>query len=476
MLRSLSSAISGLKNFQTKMDVIGNNIANSETSGFKKSTVSFQDTLYQTLNGASAPTDERGGTNGASVGLGMTIASITVDQSQTSNYATNSVTDMAIDGNGYFILDKGGTQVYTRNGNFEFDAAGNLKNPEGLIVQGWLADPADEYNIKTNGAIANINIANFQTIPALATTKVNVSGNLDSDIDVNCFYDTSNPNLPVMRNFDPNNDHPEEANTVITSRVVYDSLGNEYTVYMRYYKAATDVTPANWDTGTTPPTKTTDDIVNNSEWFCDISLDPTFTGSIDVYSPTTTSTVGADVVRLTGLDFTTGGVLDTTKVTDVNLIINAAAAGADDIDFKIDFAGLTQYNTDSKVTSIQDGYSAGNLISKTVDSSGVISGTFDNGLIVTLAQVSLADFQNPSGLAQAGGTLFLESNNSGEPIIGSPGSGGKGSIMASCLEMSNVDIAQEFTDMIVTQRAFQSASRIITTSDQMLEELVNLKR
>jgi len=454
------------------MDVIGNNIANSETSGFKRSSVSFKDTLYQTISGASAPTDERGGVNGASVGLGMTIASIAVDQSQTSTYSTNNVTDMAIDGNGYFILNKGGTQVYTRNGNFSFDAAGNLINPDGLFVQGWLADPDDEYNIKTNGDFTNINIADFLTIPAKATTQVKVSGNLDSDIEVNCVYD-NDPDQPKMENFDPTSDQPEEANTVITSRVVYDSLGNEYTVYMRYYKAATDVTPAVWSG--TPPTKTSDDIINASEWFCDISLDPTFSGSINVYSPTT-STVGADVIRVTGLEFTPNGVLDTTKLAEVNLILKASDAGANDIDFKIDFSGLTQYNTDSKVISTQNGYTAGNLINKTVDSSGVISGTYDNGLIVTLARVALADFQNPSGLTQAGGTLFLESNNSGEPVIGSPGSAGMGTIMPSCLEMSNVDIAQEFTDMIVTQRAFQAASRIITTSDQMLEELVNLKR
>lgn len=461
MLISLSSAISGLKNFQTKMDAIGNNIANTETPGFKKSVVTFKDTLYQSLSGASAPTDERGGINGKSLGMGMSIAAITVDHSQTSASSTSSVTDMAIDGTGYFILNNGGTQVYTRNGNFQFDESGNLHNTDGLYVQGWMADPDNDYNISTNGVITNINIAGYKTIPAVATTKVIPDGNLDSDLTASVGYDLSDPDNPVAKAFDKDNDTPEDANAIVKSVVVYDSLGNEYTVYMRYFKAATTVT--------------TEGAVTESEWYCDISLDPTFSATPVEYSGST-SVGSGDLIRVTGIKFDTAGHLDTAGTGQVELVINGAPAGADNIDFTMDLSGMTQYNTDSSVTLDQNGIPAGNLRDYTVDSSGVISGIYDNGYRVTLAQVALANFQNPSGLTQLGGTLFGESNNSGVPQIGAAGTNGMGTVLPSSLEMSNVDLAQEFTEMITTQRAFQSASRIITTSDQMLEELVNLKR
>jgi flagellar hook protein FlgE len=284
MLRSLFSAISGLRANQTMLDVTGNNIANANTAGFKASTVVFQDTLSQMLTGASAPNANRGGTNPIEVGLGVQVGGTAINFGQGSTQTTGRDTNLMISGDGFFVVDRGGVDMYTRAGAFKFDALGNLVNLDGDVVQGL-------------------------KLPATGT-------------------------------------------------------------------------------------------------------------------PTTTENIRVE--ELAGQE----GETDKTK------ILRSYSIGAD----------------------------------------GVITGVFADGHREDMFQVALANFANPAGLQKAGDTAFLRTPNSGDPQIGAPGSGRLGTLMGSSLEMSNVDLAQEFTNLIIAQRGFQATSRVITTSDQVLEELVNIKR
>jgi flagellar hook protein FlgE len=472
MMRSMYSAVSGLRNHQTRMDVIGNNIANVNTAGYKKSRVVFKDALYQTIRGASRPTDARGGTNPMGVGLGMTLASIDQIHTPSPTTTTNKLTDMAVDGNGYFIVANGEEEYYTRAGNFDFDVNGNLySTSNGYRVKGWMAnnnklDATGDWAIDTTGATVPIDISTYKTVAPRATTSMEFTGNLDSDIEVNQFYTTDDP--PVLKAIDPATDVPKGTAAVVTEKDVYDSLGNKMTVYFRFFKAGTNVS-------STDPTT-----YDQSQWFCDISLDPDFPAGTGFGTA-----FGADqpTIRIGALDgtnnikFTTEGKLDPSSIKNINLLINRSASGAENMNVNIDFSQLTQYNNKSTAwAETQDGYTQGDLTSYTVGTDGIIKGVYSNGEVRNLARVAIANFQNPGGLLQCGGTMFQVSNNSGDARIGAPGEQGMGAIIPGSLEMSNVDLSEEFTDMIVTQRGFQANSRIITTSDEMLQELVNLKR
>jgi len=464
MMRSMYSGVSGLKNHQTRMDVIGNNIANVNTIGFKKSRVVFKDSLYQSLRGASRATDARGGTNPMAIGLGMTISSIDQIHTAAPTTFTNKATDLAIDGNGYFVVQNGGEIFYSRAGNFDFDEWGYFVNTSnGFRVMGWMADETGF--IDTVKAPQAIDISAFRTVEPHATTQVRFSGNLNSNITVNSGWDSAN-NAAVA--FDPDNDSPVGGESVITSKDVYDALGNKQTVYFRFFKAYTD-------------SETDGDgnvVLKDAQWFCDVSLDPEFSGALAVYDPDNPAEISGDTVRISGdslFSFAPDGYFNGTS--QVNLSIDRSAYNTVPIDFTIDFSALTQWESKSTAwAEYQDGYTMGNLTSFTIGQDGIIQGVYDNGTVMDLARVALANFQNPSGLIQVGNSLFQVSNNSGDAMIGAPGDQGMGALIPSSLEMSNVDLSEEFTDMIVTQRGFQANSRIITTSDEMLQELVNLKR
>lgn len=466
MMRSMYSGISGLKNHQVRMDVIGNNIANVNTTGYKKSRVVFKDTLYQSLRGASRATDARGGTNPMAIGMGMTVSS--VDQIHTPSTATytNKTTDLAIDGNGYFVVESGGQTYYTRAGNFDFDELGYFVNTSnGYRVHGWMAD--EHGVIDTVQASRAIDISSFKTVNPNATTQVNFTGNLNSNIGVNYTIDYSDT-PPEPLGFDEANDSPSGGETVVTSKDVYDALGNKQTVYFRFYKAASTFTDTNSNGAVD------DGELSDIQWYCDISLDPEFGGTIGAYDPDNPG-ISADTVRVNNITFDVNGYL--TSPTSINLAIDRSAYNTEDIEFNVDFSEITQWESKSTAwAEYQNGYSMGNLTSFTIGIDGTIQGVYDNGETKDLARVALANFQNPSGLAQVGNSLYQVSNNSGDPLIGAPGDEGMGALLPSSLEMSNVDLSEEFTDMIVTQRGFQANSRIITTSDEMLQELVNLKR
>ncbi|HHX24022.1 MAG: flagellar hook protein FlgE [Tepidanaerobacteraceae bacterium] len=414
MMRSMFSGVTGLRNHQIKMDVIGNNIANVNTIGFKKSRVTFQDTLSQTMRGASSPQGNRGGSNPMQVGLGMTIASIDTIHSPSSAESTGNMTDMAIDGEGYFILGDGLERYYTRAGNFGFDELGNFINTaNGLKVQGW-QDIAN-YEVpqdKSPQSIRSIEIRKGMMIPASATTEVNFAKNLNAETP-----DGESYSLPFK---------------------LYDSLGCIHNLSIVFTKAAANT----WDYQITHPDGTETDLGGN------------------------TGTISFEASGSGKYQSATGGPLTLTLTN-----------GAANMSLNIDFSSITQYAKETNVDlSSQNGYPAGTLTGTTTDTSGVITGIFDNGLSKQLAQVAIANFDNPAGLIKAGQNMYSYSNNSGEPQIGESGTGGRGAIAPGYLEMSNVDLSEEFTQMIITQRGFQANSRIITASDEMLQELVNIKR
>ena len=437
MMRSMFSGVSGLRAHQTKMDVIGNNISNVNTVAFKSGRVTFEQVFSQTLQGASAPDPltGRGGTNPMQVGLGINVSTIDTIMTNGSTQRTDNPTDLAIEGDGFFIV-KGGTADtfrFTRAGNFGIDKAGNLVTGGGLNVYGWQVysrQPDGTYVFDTEAEIEPINIyeddtnKNKRTIAAKATTFAVLAGNLDA----------SNPAVTA----DPDNVQ------FIIPMTVYDSLGNSYTINLNFWKTASGADGTTWQWEATPGSG--------------ISMGGTASGTFD---------------------FDTSGKIDpTTDIKPSITIIPPPEAGSEEIEMQLDFSKLTMYAADSsaKVTSI-DGYTSGSLINFSIGPDGVITGIYSNGQQQPLGLIALAKFDNPAGLLKSGENLYTPTTNSGDfKKAVRAGTEGVGTLNPGTLEMSNVDLSYEFTEMIVTQRGFQANSRIITTSDEMLQELVNLKR
>ncbi|EAX48660.1 protein of unknown function DUF1078 domain protein [Thermosinus carboxydivorans Nor1] len=420
MMRSLFAGVSGLRNHQTRMDVIGNNIANVNTIGFKASRVNFQDILSQTMQGASSGIGNQGGTNPIQIGLGVSIASIDTIFTDGSFQPTGKQTDLSIQGKGFFVLspDGGKTEVFTRAGNFDFDRLGNFIVPgTGYKVVGWKAD--SNGNIDTDPSKrTTIDIPVGTQMPAQATKAITFANNLSADA--------------------------ANGTTVKVSYDIYDNLGKRYTLPVVFTKTG-DTT---WDYT----------ISNTSEY--------------TVATLPATSVTG----RLT-FDAATGKLSSTTPptVTTIDISYTTPAQKVSGIQLKFD--QVTQYGGDTTLQIVdQDGYPPGSLEGVTIDPNGVIVGRFSNGKTRNLAQVALATFNNPAGLTKIGDSLYAVSSNSGTPEIGVTGSGGRGKLNPGTLEMSNVDLAQEFSNMIITQRGFQANSKIISVTDEMLQELANLKR
>lgn len=415
MMRSMFAGVSGTRSHQARMDVIGNNIANVNTVGFKGGRVTFEETLVQTLRGASAPmVGGRGGINPMQVGIGVSVRSIDNILTQGSLEATGHETDLAIDGSGFFVVSDGYGQYYTRDGAFSLGADATLGSPAtGYKVQGWMADASG--NIDTTKPVTDVSILIGQTMNAQATRNVVFRGNLDASAGV---YSPGPPEVGGRR------DAP------IT---VYDSLGTSHNLIVTLTKSAVSNTwdwVAKLDDGTT--------VGSGGVTFDSYGHYSSSTGSVS-----TPLTNGATTPLLISLDFTT----------------------------------LTQYGVKSSVSaSFQDGFSAGSLDTFSIDGSGTITGIYSNGQNKVLGRIVLASFPNPSGLLKKGNNLYAASPNSGVPRLGSANEEGRGSIMSRTLEMSNVDLAREFTDMIVTQRGFQANTRLITTADDMLQDLINLRR
>lgn len=483
MMRSLFAGVSGLRNHQTRMDVISNNIANVNTIGFKKSRVTFQDMLSQTMRGASSPQAGRGGTNPMQVGLGMNLASIDVIHTPGSPQSTGVNTDLCIDGEGFFMVGSGNSIYYTRAGNFDFDFNKTFYNTSnGMIVKGYLADANGV--IDPNGTIVDINLASQMTSPPKATSNVQFAKNLDTRA------------LPLTGtlagvNHDGVGDTKVllNASTLPVTGVSIAGLteGTDYKVNyvtgeVTIYEATVST---NYDISYKMPNAQAPITVYDSKGEAH-QLTAYFTKLSDNTWQVNTSIASKDSAGNTVVEFLddgegtlvfnpSTGKLDTTasSVSKATLTI----AGADPFNVSLDFNDITEYANEFTIIGFsQDGYASGDLESLAVDTTGTITGNFSNGQNRKLAQLAIATFANPSGLVKVGNNLFLPSNNSGEPDQGIPGVSGRGFINPERLEMSNVDLSQEFVDMIITQRGFQANSRVITTSDQILEELVNLRR
>ncbi|MGB3412747.1 MAG: flagellar basal-body rod protein FlgF [Microthrixaceae bacterium] len=423
MIRSMFSAVSGLRNHQTMMDVVGNNIANVNTAGYKSSTTVFQDVLSQTLRGSGRATSTTGGTNPAQIGLGSKVAGITTNFSQGSLQLTGRATDFAIQGDGFFVVNQGGNQLYTRAGSFSPDALGRLVTQEGALMQGWTADSSGAVN--SSGAIGNIVIPIGDVLEPIQTTSVTMGGNLPSDAEIGAMI----------------------ANSV----EVYDAQGNPATIRFEFTKTAAD----SWDA-----------VYRHVDSAGVLNPAPPAAG--------TAMAGGSMTFNATG-ELTSGYAL-----TIAGGSIPGFGAGAD-ITVNLGSVGepnrLTQFGSLSSVAIAgQDGAAAGLLQSFTVGQDGTIVGSYSNGRNRVVGQVALATFTNPEGLEKAGGSTYRDSINSGLAQVGVAGEGGRGLLSSGTLEMSNVDLASEFTNLIVAQRGFQANSRVVTTSDELLQEVVNLKR
>jgi flagellar hook protein FlgE len=405
------SGISGMKNFQTKLDVIGNNIANVNTYGFKKGRATFQDLMNQTISGASRATENRGGQNAQQVGLGASLSTIDTIHTQGSLQTTGRALDVAVSGDGFFTVRNGNNEMYTRAGNFYLDSNGSLVTGQGNLVQGYPVN--DEGEVQNN--LGDIIIDSDATIPPKATENVVFDGNLKASEPVD----------------EDGNSIPEQP--VVIGFKAKDSLGQDIDLTVELTRGT-----------------------NENEWNAVVS-GPSIIGTANM-----------------PLTFDNEGKLPNPTSLGISVELNNGSVSPQVID--LDFSKLTQFDSSNSANvDTLDGNAEGSLESFNIGSSGEVNGVYSNGEVKVIAQLALATFSNAEGLTKAGNNLFQASNNSGLPNVGVAGEG-RGSLQSGSLEMSNVDLSEEFTEMITAQRGFQANTRIITTSDEILQELVNLKR
>ncbi len=554
LLNSLFSGVSGLRNHQSMMDVIGNNIANVNTIGYKGSRVTFSDTFNQFVKAGTNPTSTSGGTNSFQVGLGSKLNSIDRNWAQGTFERTGVVTDLALQGPGLFVLKSNGSTYFSRAGNFTFDANGNLINPQnGAIVQGKIANGLGE--IPSGTTLQDIKIDTNLRLPAIKTTESSWVGNLTS----------SSPTLKTdlvqeIGNLNTSGSNPiSEADA--SAKSIFDADGNEYqlktwydftagdpaatppttdswAMNYRVYDAegnplATDITdtiPLTFDPATGKCTNGKINITDGAN--LNFELDPTslnssansttvsskidrgevntpVTGAVTVFdslgnsytltikythldtgkwkweaslpngSGTITNTNSGSIMF--GQDGTIQSISQGGVTTDKPMISFNPSSGAETQDITLDFGGgttgITQTNLSGQVSALsQNGSASASLTNLNVDQYGKIVGIFSNGVTRTLAQVMVATFNNQNGLVSVGDGMYTVAANSGDPRFSEPGENSATTIQSGALEQSNVDLSEEFTRMIVSQRGFQANARVITTSDSLLQEITNLVR
>jgi|APFre7841882724_1041349.scaffolds.fasta_scaffold28436_1 flagellar hook protein FlgE len=410
MIASLYAGISGLSANATAMTVIGDNIANVNTTAFKGNRSHFANILSTSLGGEAAT---------AGVGRGVEFWGVNAQWTQGSIENSSSATDLAINGKGFFMVqDPSGSNFYTRAGNFTFDKNGYLVNPDGLKLQGYAIDASGNV-----GSITDIYIPGERISPPSPTTEFNFDINLNSGA--------------------------AAGDTYTTAQTMYDSLGNAIPVTFTFTRQAAAQT---WTvTGSIPTSAGTGVTFGGNA-----SMNIVFDANGNMTAP------AADVA--VNLALTNGA----TPLATTWTMLDATGVSLGDI---------TGYASESGTTfQYQDGYPAGSLRSISVDETGVVTATYSNGEMTPMFQAALVDFPSYDGLAKMGRNLYAESIASGQALPGVAGTGRLGSVAPSSLEMSNVDLAEEFVKMITTQRAFQANSRVITSSDEILQELINIKR
>jgi flagellar hook protein FlgE len=412
MIRSMSSALSGLRNHQTMLDVVANDISNVSTVGFKGSTAVFSDVLTQQLSAGTAAGAGIGGTNPVQIGLGSRLVGTVQSFTQGALQRTGRSTDLAIQGDGFFIVDNGAGTLYTRAGAFTLDQLGNLTTPEGMLVQGWQADVNGAIN--SNGAVGSLKIKVGDQVSPVQTSTATLGGNLPASAAVGTAVDMT-----------------------VTA---YDTQGAAVPINLTLTKTAANEWTATGSYGT-PATAfaMTDNVL-------------TFDANGEL-------TVPAD----RGIDIAGGLIPGMTGAVTLDL----GAAGQS--------GRVTQYAGGTTLNVLdQNGAPAGTLQSFNVGQDGVVVGSYSNGKTKAIAQVALAVFDNAEGLQRVGGA-WRETANSGLAKTGTAGVG-RGLLSSGTVEMSNVDLAEEFTRLIVAQRGFQGNARVITTADEVLQEVVNLRR
>ncbi|MGI6132248.1 MAG: flagellar hook protein FlgE [Bacillota bacterium] len=528
MMRSMFAGVSGTRAHQVRMDVIGNNIANVNTVGYKYGRATFQDMLSQTVRGSMAPTENRGGVDPMQVGLGTMLRSIDIVFTPGNLESTGKLTDMAIQGNGFFVVrDSAGGLMFTRDGAFKIDAKGNLVHPStGYHVQGWKAAASDK--IDRSLPIESIDIPLGTSMSAKATDDVWFVGNLEAGSPTGTQHSTSVPvydsqglQHTVKMEFTKTANTNEwtwkatsgDSSSEVGSGVVkFKSDG----AVSRLYRPTGNVSLAGDLDAASPPGGTFAISVYDShgvqhDLMVEISHDTDHTwkwevkfgdppASVDSGSVEFDATTGAPILpsefqiptisigseatidftlNLSGLqEVSTGSSVSAQQDgIPVSSILFDPGTGASLLGIKPDFASITQVGDESSVSwSTQSGYPAGSLETFNIDDRGTITGVYSNGQYKVLGQMVLASFANSEGLMRQSNNMYAETTNSGAPQLGEATKGGRGSVLGTTLEMSNVDLAREFTDMIVTQRGFQANSRVITAADEMLQELLALKR
>jgi flagellar hook protein FlgE len=543
LLNSLFDGVSGMRNLQSMMDVIGNNIANVDTIGFKGSRVTFSDTFNQFIQSGTNPTETTGGTNSFQIGLGSKINSIDKNWTQGTFEQTGNTTDLALQGPGLFILKTNGQNYYTRAGSFIFDANGNLVDPQnGAIVQGKVATDGV---LPAGNTIQDIKIDKNLKIPAIKTTDTTWGGNLQSSSSV-----TQTQNIVQSGTLIPSATYPADTTKDCT---IYGKNGNPLTLTVKYTETAANT--YNIDYKITSGSNILRDYNPGSPLASGITIDSTNgPGTYTIPGITTTAgglnidtgdiSMDATAVR-TGSDNTLSYIVDNNRTptvvngsvtvydslgnahtlslqftkTDLNtwrwnasipstdgtlsnnsgtitfdtngqilamspnpaILSYAPSGGAESQTIQLDFgdgsSGLTQNSLSSQVAALtQNGSASASLSNINIDQYGKVEGIFSNGQSQDLAQVMVATFANNNGLVSVGDNMYTVAANSGDPIVGEPGETTATTMQSGALEQSNVDLAKEFTNMIVAQRGFEANAHVITTSDTLLQDITNLIR
>jgi flagellar hook protein FlgE len=404
---SFGIALSGLNAASTDLNVTANNIANSATTGFKQSRAEFAELFSVSPQGVST----------AQVGNGVTISTVAQQFSQGSINTTNNNLDLAISGQGFFVLSDGGASAYTRAGAFQVDRDGYVVNSDNQRLQAYPPTAIGGFNTST---LADIQLLTAENPPA-ATTDVRTIFNLPANVAA-----------PTVATFDPAD--PNSYNNA-TSLTVYDSLGAAHTASLYFVKTATA-----------------------NQWDTRLYVDGTAVGAAQTLTYSNTGTLTAPV----------GGQIAFPAYTPTT--------GAAALNLTIDYSQSTQYGGAFNVNALtQDGYTTGRLIGIDVDSSGAVQARFTNGRATPLGQVAIANFSNAQGLQQLSNTNWAETFTSGQPLHGQAGNSGFGLIQPGSLEASNVDITAQLVNMITAQRNFQANAQMIQTADQVTQTIINIR-
>ncbi|MES3025531.1 MAG: flagellar hook protein FlgE [Pseudomonadota bacterium] len=509
---SFQQGLSGLNGAAKSLDVIGNNIANASTVGFKTSQAQFADVYANSLNGAA----------GNQAGIGVKVSQIAQQFSQGNIEASNNPLDIAINGSGFFRTTVNGATQYARNGQFALNKDGFVTNAQGAMLTGYMAGPTG--NILAGSPVPlQISTANLQP---LATSRIDTELNLDSA-----------SVAPLVTPFNPNNSDTYNKQTAID---VYDSLGTPHVVSSYFVKSApgvwdvyvandgTEITKLEVASASHDPSAAAPTSVTRQEWvnaMAAVPRDPARVNlaaqnyasaagdaveqaaaaagasAADVAAINTAATAAGNTIGITPeqidaaittsvrvppvsvgqLKFDTSGALSPTLMAgdpapfSVALPMYPSTGAADTLTVSLGFAGTTQYGSATREKLSQDGYASGQLQRFAAGADGVIMGQYSNGRSQALGQIVLSNFANPNGLTPLGNNAWAESSTSGVPLVGVPDSGGRGVLQSSAVETSNVDLTAELVNMITAQRVYQANAQTIKTQDSILQTLVNLR-